>query len=154
GGLVAFAASFAYFRSAGTHRHLANALIFLTCANLAFALLDVVTYFTRTEYVMSFVRTANYALLTGSEKGGLKRISVSFPEASTFAGYALVLFAVTGSLWLDKVRSWATGAFASASLLALLLSTSATALVGLVAVLPFLWLRALSTSVHKPAVSR
>lgn len=154
GGLVAFAASFAYFRSAGTPRHLANAFILLAAVNLAFALLDVVTYFTRTDYVMSFVRTANYALLTGSEKGGLKRISGSFPEASTFASYGLVLFSVTASLWLDRFRSWATGLLAALSLLALVLSTSATALVGVIALLPFLWLRALSTSARDPAISR
>lgn len=155
GGVVTFAATFAYFRTAvGGPQQLANAFIFLAIANLAFALLDVITYFTRTEYVMSFVRTANYALLTGSEKGGLKRISGTFPEASTFAGYALILFAVTASLWLDRFRSWATGILAALSLTALVLSTSATALVGIIIVLPYLWLRAFTTSVHNPATSR
>jgi hypothetical protein len=154
GGVVTFAAAFAYFRSAGTPRHLVSAFVILASANLAFALLDVITYFTRTEYLMGFVRTANYALLTGSEKGGLKRISGTFPEASTFAGYALVLFAVTASLWLDRVRSWATGGLAALSLASLVLSTSATALIGIMVVLPFLWLRALSSSVRNPARSR
>lgn len=154
GGVVAFAAAYAYFRRVGTPRHLIGAIILLAAINLVFAIIDVVTYFTRTEYIMSFFRTANYALLTGSEKGGLKRISGTFPEASTFASYALVLFAATASLWLDRVRSWTTGTLAALSLAALLLSTSATALVGIIVVVPFLWLRALVTGFRKPAMSR
>ena len=154
GGIVAFAAVFAYFRGAGTPRHLVNAFLFLAAVNLAFALLDVVTYFTQTEHIMGFVRTANYALLTGSEKGGLKRISATFPEASTFAGYALVLFSVTASLWLDRMQSWRTGTLAALSLAALLLSTSATALVGVIVMLPFLWLRSLIIGVRDPTTSR
>lgn len=154
GGVVAFAAAFAYFRRAGTPRHLVDAIVLLAAANLAFAIADVVTYFTRTEYLMGFFRTANYALLTGAEKGGLKRISGTFPEASTFAGYALVLFSLTASLWLDRMRPWTTGVLAALSLAALLLSTSATALVGIMIVLPFLWLRSLATSLRDPAMAR
>lgn len=154
GGVVAFASAFAYFRRAGTPRHLIAAVVLLAAINLLFAIVDVVTYFTRTEHIMSFFRTANYALLTGSEKGGLKRISGTFPEASTFAGYALVLFAATASLWLDRVRSWTTGTLAALSLTALLLSTSATALVGIIVVVPFLWLRAFVTGLRKPAMAR
>lgn len=154
GGVVAFAAAFAYFRKAGTPRHLIGAIVLLATMNLAFAIADVVTYFTQTEHIMSFFRTANYALLTGSEKGGLKRISGTFPEASTFAGYALVLFALTASLWLDRMRSWTTGVLGALSLAALLLSTSATALVGIMVVVPFLWLRAIATGLRDPAMAR
>lgn len=154
GGVVAFAAAFAYFRRAGAPRHLIGAIVLLAAINLVFAIVDVITYFTRTEHIMSFFRTANYALLTGSEKGGLKRISGTFPEASTFAGYTLVLFAATASLWLDRVRSWTTGTLAALSLAALLLSTSATALVGIIVVVPFLWLRALATGLRKPSMAR
>ncbi|GEO86869.1 hypothetical protein GCM10007920_38070 [Ciceribacter naphthalenivorans] len=154
GGVVAFAAAFSYFRQTGTPRHLVAAIVLLAAMNIIFAIIDVATYFTRTEQFMSIFRTANYALLTGSEKGGLKRISGTFPEASTFASYALVLFAATASLWLDRMRSWTTGPLAALSLAALLLSTSATALIGVIAVVPFLWLRALVTGLWKPAMAR
>ena len=84
GGLVCFATVFAYFRHTGKPEHLIKAILLLAAVDLGFAVIDVVTYFTGTEYLLSFVRTANYALLTASEKGGLKRISGTFPEASAF----------------------------------------------------------------------
>jgi hypothetical protein len=141
GGLIAFAVSFAYFRHLAKPAHLVTAIIIVAAADIAFAIADVVTYFTGTEYLLSFVRTANYALLTAAEKGGLKRISGTFAEASAFSEYTLVLFAIITSLWLDRIRSWATGLLAALLLLSLLLSTSATALVGLAIIIPFLWIR-------------
>lgn len=143
GGLVCFAAVFAYFRHVGKPEHLIKAILLLAAVDIGFAVVDVVTYFTGTEYLLGFVRTANYALLTASEKGGLKRISGTFPEASAFSEYTLVLFAVVASLWLDRIRSRDTGILTGLLLLALLLSTSATALLGLGVVVPYLWTRAL-----------
>ena len=143
GGLLCFACTFAWFRREGTAKSLVMALIVTSTINLAFAVADVVTYYSHTEWLMDFVHTANYALLTGFEKGGLKRISGTFPEASAFADYTLVLFAAVSSLWLDGVRTRATGILAFGLLLALLLSTSATALVGVAAVMPFLLVRAI-----------
>ncbi|EHS49488.1 hypothetical protein PDO_3156 [Rhizobium sp. PDO1-076] len=141
GGLITFAVSYAYFRHLGKPAYLVTAIIIVATADIGFAIADVVTYFTGTEYLLSFVRTANYALLTAAEKGGLKRISGTFAEASAFSEYTLVLFAIITSLWLDRVRSWATGILTALLLLSLLLSTSATALVGLAIVIPFLWIR-------------
>lgn len=143
GGLFCFAFTYAYLKRGGTARDVVNAMLVLAVANLVFALLDVVTYRTGTAYLFDFIRTANYALLTGSEKAGFKRISGTFPEASAFAGYTIVLFAFTASLWLDRMRSMTTGVIAGLLLLALLLSTSTTALVSLAAVMVFLSWRAL-----------
>jgi len=143
GGLLCFGCTFAWFRREGIATSLVTALIATTTINLAFALADILTYYSRTEWLMGFVRTANYALLTGAEKGGLKRISGTFPEASAFADYTLVFFAAISSLWLDGIRTRVTGILALSLLAALLLSTSATALVGVAAVMPFLLLRAI-----------
>lgn len=154
GGLVCFAATFAYFRHAGRPEHLVKAILAVAMLDLGFALADVLTYFTGTEYLMSFVRTANYAMLTAAEKGGLKRISGSFPEASAFSEYTLVLFGVTASLWLDRVRPGKTGIIAALLLAALLLSTSATALIGVSIVLTLLWIRTAVTSMHTPRTGR
>lgn len=145
GGLGCFGFCYAYLRRTMAPSHLVSALLIAATVNIAFAITDVVTYFTGTEYLLSVVRTANYALLTGAEKGGLKRISGSFPEASAFADYTLVLFAATASLWLDRVRSRATAVLATASLAGLIFSTSATALLGLAMVFPFLWVRSIVT---------
>jgi hypothetical protein len=154
GGLICFTASFAFFREGGTPRTLVNGILVVASVNLGFALADIVTYFTHTEYLLGFVRTANYALLTNVEKGGLKRISGTFPEASAFADFTLVLFAMTTSLWLSGVRSGTTGVIAGLSLAALILSTSATALVGLAAILPVLWLQSFLASRYEPGAGR
>lgn len=145
GGLACFGFCHAYLRRPGAPSHLVSAMLIAAAVNLAFAAADIVTYFSGTEYLLSVVRTANYALLTAAEKGGLKRISGSFPEASAFADYTLVLFAATASLWLDRIRSRMTAALALASLAGLVFSTSATALLGLAVVFPFLWIRSIIT---------
>ena len=139
GGLVGFAATFDYFRRAGTPEQLVTTILVVATVNIGFALADVITYFSGTEYLLQFVRTANYALLTASEKGGLKRISGTFPEASAFSEYTLVLFSATASLWLDHIRSRATGLMAALLLILLLLSTSATALIGVNLVIALFW---------------
>ncbi|MFP3546218.1 O-antigen ligase family protein [Rhizobium sp. SIMBA_035] len=143
GGLLCFACTFAWFRREGIATSLVTALIVTTVVDLSFAVADIITYYSHTEWLMSFVHTANYALLTASEKGGLKRISGTFPEASAFADYTLVLFAAVSSLWLDGVRKKITGILSLALLTSLLLSTSATALVGVAAIMPFLLIRAI-----------
>lgn len=146
GGLVAFASTFAFFRRAGAHHDLIKAVLVTATVTLSFALADIVTYFTRTEYLLGFVRTANYALLTAAEKGGLKRISGTFPEASAFAGYTLVLFAIIASLWLEGVRRRAIGPLTWLLFIALLFSTSATGLIGLAIIVPVLFLRSVFRS--------
>jgi hypothetical protein len=154
GGLICFAATFAFFRSNGTPGILINGILVVASVNLGFALADIVTHFTHTDFLLGFVRTANYALLTGAEKGGLKRISGTFPEASAFADFTLVLFAMTTSLWLSGIRSTTTGIVAGLLLAALILSTSATALVGLAVLLPILCLQSFLASRREPGAGR
>ncbi|MBB4567178.1 O-antigen ligase family protein [Rhizobium leucaenae] len=154
GGLVCFATTFAFIRKGGTPTNLINGMLVVASVNLGFALADIITYFSHTEFLLGFVRTANYALLTNAEKGGLKRISGTFPEASAFADFTLVLFAMIASLWLSGVRSRATGIVAALLLVALILSTSATALVGLGVVLPVLCLQSFLASRSEPGSGR
>jgi hypothetical protein len=154
GSLVCFALTFAYFRRAGTGAQFVGAVLLVAALDLGFALLDIITYFTRTEYLLGFVRTANYALLTGAEKGGLKRISGTFPEASAFADYTIVLFSIIATLWLARVRPRITGFLTALLLLFLILSTSATALVGVAVVLPVLFAQSLLAAMKDPAEGR
>ncbi|MCT7375567.1 hypothetical protein [Chelativorans salis] len=154
GGLICFAFTFAYLRRVGSLARLASLILVLGAANLAFALLDVVTYYSGAAYLFDYIRTANYALLTGAEKAGFKRISGTFPEASAFAGYTAVLFAFIASLWLDRVRSWTSGVLAGLLLVVLLLATSTTGLLALVAVILFLGLRSAHGSVGRKPVGR
>ncbi|WP_296437270.1 hypothetical protein [Rhizobium sp. 60-20] len=154
GGLICFITTFAFFRRQGIPAIFINGTLIVAGVNLGFALADIVTHFTHTDFLLSFVRTANYALLTNAEKGGLKRISGTFPEASAFADFTLVLFAIVTSLWLSGIRPKVTGTFAGLLLLALILSTSATALVGLAAILPILSLQSFLASRREPGAGR
>lgn len=154
GGLICFITTFAFFRRNGVPATFINGVLIVAGVNLGFALADIVTYFTHTDFLLSFVRTANYALLTNAEKGGLKRISGTFPEASAFADFTLVLFSIVTSLWLSGIRSTVTGTVAGMLLVALILSTSATALVGLAVVLPILSLQSFLAARREPGAGR
>ncbi|MBB6486256.1 hypothetical protein [Rhizobium lusitanum] len=154
GGLICFIATFAFFRRNSVPAIFVNGILIVAGVNLSFALADIVTYFTHTDFLLSFVRTANYALLTNAEKGGLKRISGTFPEASAFADFTLVLFAVVASLWLGGIRSNTTGLVSGLLLVALVLSTSATALVGLAVILPILCLQSFQAGRQEPGTGR
>jgi hypothetical protein len=107
-----------------------SGLLLVTGLDIGFAIADLVTSATNTGFLLNFVHTANYALLTADEAGGLKRIAGSFTEASSFASFSLVLLAVNLSLFLLHVRPRLTGSYALALLVLLLLSTSTTAYVG------------------------
>lgn len=139
GDLVCFAFSFAIFRTAGAYRHLLTGIFLLCSLNIAFAALDLVTYAAGTTELLDFVRTANYSLLTSVEMGGLKRITGTFPEASAFANFTLILFATMASLYLDDVKPHLTGVLALSLLLLLGISTSGTAYVGVTMVLLLLF---------------
>ncbi|WP_155852021.1 hypothetical protein [Ahrensia sp. 13_GOM-1096m] len=125
-------------------------LLIVGSINILFAAIDVITFYTGTEYLMDSIRSANYRFLTGSEKGGLKRISGTFSEASAFANYTLALFAIATSFWLDRSPNRYAGPIAFSLFLTLLLSTSATALVGISAITFFLGCRSLTTSLQHP----
>ncbi|MCA1298764.1 hypothetical protein [Stappia indica] len=154
GGLLCFAASYTFFRQTRSAAALVGAMLVLATVDLVFALADIVTYFSGTAWLMDFFRTANYGMLTDSVKGGLKRISGTFSEASAFASYTLAVFAVVASLWLDRLRNGYVGLLAAALFLAVLLSTSATGLAGLVVVVGFLGIRSLSASLANPRNGR
>lgn len=132
GAVAAFVATFALTRLPGGLRHLGLALLLLSGLHIVVALMDLATFVTGTGGLLDFMRDANYAMLTGVEKGGFKRITGSFSEASAFACFTLVLLAMASSLWLDDVKPRLTGAMSAALLVLLLASTSGTAYVGLV----------------------
>jgi hypothetical protein len=154
GGLVCFVFTFGFFSTFGRKEHFITAIVVVGAINLGFAVADIVTHFTRTEYLLGWFRTANYALLTGAEKGGLKRISGSFPEASAFADYTIVVFSVSATLWLARVRSRETGMVAGLSLVFLVFSTSATALLGIAVMIPLMLFQSFLASHAAPESSR
>lgn len=118
-------------RRPGGYAALLSALLVLTGLNIAFAIIDLVTAATHTGFLLDVIHTGAYAFLTEDESNGLKRISGSFTEASTFASFSLDLLAVNLALFVLRVRPKLTGFYSLALVFFLLLSTSSTAYAGL-----------------------
>ena len=121
-----------------------SALLAYAVGNVVFALLDLGTYFTNTQWVLEFIRNARYTLHIEEEVSGLKRIVGSFTEASVFAGTTLGVLGFVGTLWLCGYRPVLTGTLAIASLVLVVLSTSSTGLAGTPPVLAILYATALT----------
>jgi hypothetical protein len=120
-----------------------GALVAYAAGNALFALLDLGTYFTNTQWLLEFIRNARYTLHIEEEVSGLKRIVGSFTEASAFAGSTLGALGFVGTLWLCGYRPLLTGTLAAASLVLVVLSTSSTGLAGTPPVLAILYATAL-----------
>jgi len=117
--------------------HVLRGIFYCTLLNLLFVVVDLVSYYSGSGDLLSFVRTGDYAQLYQFE-GGLKRIAGSFTEPSAFAAYSCVLLGFWSSLWMQRFRSGLSGLLALATLCALLLSTSSTAYVAVTVLLTLL----------------
>jgi hypothetical protein len=113
-------------------------------ASIFFALLDIGTFATGSQYLLGFMRNAQYTLHTEDQIAGVKRIVGSFTEASSFARSTLGVFAFCGTLWLAGRRRLVTGSMAMVSLVLLVLSTSSTGLAGAPVMVLVLYATALS----------
>ena len=118
-------------RRPGGYATVLTGLLLVTGLDIFFAIFDLATAATHTEFLLDVIHTGAYAFLTSDESGGLKRISGSFTEALTFATFSLTLLAVNVSLFLSRVRPRLTGFYAVVLAVLLFLSTSSTAYVGL-----------------------
>lgn len=130
GDFIAYCSMCVFLRCRGAYRIFANAILVLTALNVLAAAIDIVSHVTGLD-LLSVVKTASYADLTGMELGGLLRISGTFSETSAFAFFTMSLFAFSVNLWLLAYRPWIAGSLAVASAIALLISTSGSAYVGL-----------------------
>ena len=128
-----------------------SAVIVYSVGNALFALVDLATYASGTQWLMDFMRNAQYSLHIEEEISGLKRIVGSFPEASTFARSTLGILSFTGTLWLCGRRPVLTGALALISLALVILSTSAAGVAGTLPVLLILYVTGLSRSGFHPS---
>jgi hypothetical protein len=132
---VCFVLLYGYGGDAAGQRSLRTAAICCVILNLIFAGLDLITYATGTTELLSFIRNANYSLISEAELGGMKRIVGSHIEASSFAAATLGYFAYTGRLWLAGIRPRLTLSLTMLSFFGLIFSTSSTAYVGIAATL-------------------
>jgi hypothetical protein len=147
---ICFAVIYGYASTQGGYRVLGKAAIACATLNLAFAALDLVTYFTNTTELFAPIRNANYSMLNDVEWEGFKRIVGSFSEASSFGAMTLGYFAYFGKMWLLGTHSRFAGALTLLSLTALIFSTSTTAYVGLSTLLVLCYLETLFQALRKP----
>ena len=135
-------------------RTLGKAALVCAVLNLVFAVVDLATYFTGTTELLSFIRNANYALLSDTELAGFKRIVGSFTEASSFGATTLGYFAYTSRLWLLGIKPRLTLTLSLLSLIALLFSTSTTSYVGLFFYAVFVYVQSFLHTLRRPASTR
>ncbi|OWW04025.1 hypothetical protein ATY81_16960 [Rhizobium sp. R72] len=119
-----------------------DGLIAYAAVNVMFAALDLATSATGTEWLLQFVRNAQYTFHDSDTVNGMKRIVGSWPEASAFAGMTLGAFGFTGSLWICGRRTGWSGPLALCSFALILLSTSSTGLIAAPLCLLLLYLTA------------
>lgn len=131
GALLTFIIISAYAMRSKGLENLSSAVVLCAFVNLAFAAADVLTYYSDTAGLLSFIRNSSYRLLTNVQVAGLKRIVGSFAEASTFAYITVGLFAYTFALWSRGVDVKKTGPAAFGSLAALVFSTASSGYVAL-----------------------
>ncbi|MCM2293289.1 hypothetical protein NAC44_13245 [Allorhizobium sp. BGMRC 0089] len=106
-------------------------LLAYSLANLIFALLDLASFYTGHQDLLSIIRNATYTMHTQETIAGLKRIVGAFPETSSFSRSTLGVLGFCGSLWLAGYRPALTGLLAGSAAVMLVLSTSSTGVAGL-----------------------
>jgi hypothetical protein len=131
-----------------------GALVAYAIGNVLFAFLDLATFATGTQWLLEFMRNAQYALHIEEQISGLKRIVGSFTEASSFARSTLGALAFTGTLWVCGRRPLLTGTLALVSLALVVLSTSSTGLAGTPPVLVILYVTVLTRLGSQPGAFR
>jgi hypothetical protein len=127
---LVYCCMYAFLQYRGGYRTLANAIFLLTGLDVLAGVIDIVSHAAGVD-VLSVVKTAQFAYLTGAEMDGLVRISGTFSETSGFSGFTVPLFVFCLNLWLVGYRPKTTATLSAASGILLLLSTSGSAYVGL-----------------------
>jgi hypothetical protein len=151
GNFVCFIVLYGYGSSSSGRKHLVYAVLGCVALNLVFAVLDMVTFWTGTTELLSFIRNSTYAMFPpDTEVGGFKRIAGSFVEASSFGYTTLGYFAFASTLWLYGIAPALTMSLSLCSFTALMFSTSTTAYVGLAAFLALGFLATLVRSLFRP----
>lgn len=128
-GVLAFFALATAFRRRPAAGPVVAAMIVATCVHFALGWLDVISHATGLPELLDPIRTANYAMLTESRMGGLKRMVGGFPEASAYGYFTLALFGFWLQYWVAAGRSRLGFWMLLATLVVLLRCTSSSAYV-------------------------
>ncbi len=133
-GLTVFLAARALAADPRHHASIRHGVYAAAAVNAALTLLDGIAAVSGVELGLSFVRNANYAVVSQSI-GGWPRLQGAFSEPAALACFSIVLFAFLLGLWLRGVEPRSSGTLALVTAGVLVLSTSSTAFVTLAIVL-------------------
>ncbi|WP_212524271.1 hypothetical protein [Actibacterium sp. MT2.3-13A] len=128
-GVLAFLALATAFRRRPDAGRVRRAMIVVTCVHVALGWLDVISHAVGLPELLEPIRTANYAMLTESMMGGLKRMVGGFPEASSYGYLTLALFGFWLQYWVAGGRSRLGFWMLLATVVVLLRGTSSSAYV-------------------------
>lgn len=151
---VCFILLYAYGRDPEGQRTLGKTALLCVILNLCFAALDLATFWTGTGELLSFIRNANYSIMSGAEMFGFKRIVGSFVEASSFASATLGYFAFTFQLYLMGIRPRLMFILSALSFTALIFSTAGTGYVGGAVFLFLVYVQTLLSWLRKPLTTQ
>ena len=107
-------------------RRVAQAIIIASVVNLVFVALDTITFAIGMSALLDFVRNGDYGQLFSHKLMGIKRVTGTFPEASSFAGASAMLFAFNFRLWRGGLFPRITGWVSLLTFVAILFSFSST----------------------------
>jgi hypothetical protein len=132
GHLLCFVSLRTLLREPGRLLTFRNAVLLVAALDIVGAGLNLAESALRLPSLLDYVRNAaGYSQAIEYSLGGLPRIHGTFPEASLFAYFTLPLFAFCLTLWTLGAETRWSAPLSFALLCLLLLSTSATAYVGL-----------------------
>jgi hypothetical protein len=129
-----------FLKSADRLKSMLVALLAYTIVNIVFGILDLVTYWTSTAYLLEFIHNGNYTFHLSEAELGFKRIAGTFSETAAFANATLGTLAFTFRLWLGGIYPRLTFALSIIAIILLIFSTSTTGYIGLVAVIVITYL--------------
>jgi hypothetical protein len=129
-GLLAFVVARALASSSPLHRWVLRGLYATAAVNAALAGLDLISALARVELGLTYLRNANYAIVSQSV-GGWPRLQGAFSEPSALAAFTTVPFAALAALWLRGTEPSRTGPLALLSGLVLIGTLSSTAFVSI-----------------------
>lgn len=136
-GLVIFLAVSSMARTPQNLARAGMALIICTVLNLIIVLVDTVSFAIGASAMLDFMRNADYAQLFSHQFMGVKRITGSYPEASSFATASAGLFAFCFRLWRSGIKSELTGIVSLLTFFAIMFSFSSTGYVTVIVYLTF-----------------
>ena len=142
--IFAFVSSIA--RTNETLRKAGTALIIAGALNVVIVVFDTATFAVGAVNVLDFIRNADYSQNFAHKFMGVKRVTGSFPEASSFATASVGLFAFNFRLWRGGVRPEWTGPIALFTFFAILFAFSSTGYLALIAYLSVAYARVLMRS--------